>query len=228
MYSGVKVERGVGDVDHIGVGGCSVWLLVSTVSRGIRWFDYGVGYLTEEFVIINVYAPCEFEAKKELWDQLSTVVLSSVNLCLCVCGDFNSVRSVDERKGRGGFFRQREADVFNNFIHDNLLIDLPICGRLFTWYKGDGVSMSRINRFLLSNKWCKKWPNCIQVAYQRGLSDHVPLLLHVDDVNWGLRPPWMLKCWSDYPGYANFLREKWGSFDCHGWGGFVLQKKLKK
>ena len=76
---------------------------------------------------------------------------------------------MDERKGRSAFFRQAEADNFNKFIDDSFLVDLPICGRLFTWFKGDGVSMSRIDCFLLSSNWCQIWPNCIQVAYQRGV-----------------------------------------------------------
>jgi len=83
------------------------------------------------------------------------------------------MRCVEERKGRGNVFRQTDADCFNKFIIDSLLIDLPIYGRLFTWYKGDGVSLSRLDCFLLSDKWCQKWPTCIQIAYQRGLSDHV-------------------------------------------------------
>jgi len=49
--------------------------------------------------------------------------------------------------------------MFNNFIEENMLIDLPLCGRLFTWYRGDDVSMSRLDRFLLSEKWCEVWPN---------------------------------------------------------------------
>ena len=120
-----------------------------------------------------------------------------------------------------------DADCFNNFIDSNFLIDLPICGRLFTWFRGDGISMSRLDRFLLPEKWCEVWPTCIQVAHQRGLSDHVPLLLHVDDANWGPRPLRMLKCWADFPGYDDFVRNTWGSFLVDGWRGFVLRKKLK-
>jgi hypothetical protein len=52
-------------------------------------------------------------------------------------------------------------------------------------------------------------------------------MLYVDDVNWGPRPFRMLKCWSDFPGYGDFVREKWGSFTCQGWGGYVLQQKFK-
>ena len=106
-------------------------------------------------------------------------------------------------------------------------MDLPICGRLFTWYRGDGLSMSRLDRFLLSVNWCSVWPNCTQVANQRGLSDHVPLVLTADDENWGPRPLRMLKCWADFPGYSQFVRDKLDSLNIEGWGGFVLKEKLK-
>jgi len=117
--------------------------------------------------------------------------------------------------------------IFNKFIADGLLVDLPICGRLFNWYRGDGQSMSRLDRYLLSVNWCSAWPNCFQVANQRGLSDHVPLVLLVDVDNWGPKPLRMLKCWADFPRYAQFVREKWGSFNIEGWRDFVLKEKLK-
>ncbi|MCI58612.1 endonuclease/exonuclease/phosphatase family protein, partial [Trifolium medium] len=50
-------------------------------------------------------------------------------------------------------------------------------GQKYTWYKGDGTSMSRLDRFLLSEEWCLTWPNCVQVAQLRDLSDHCPLIL---------------------------------------------------
>lgn len=81
--------------------------------------------------------------------------------------------------------------------------------------------------FLLPEKWCEAWPNCIQVAYQRGLSDHVPLVLIVDEANWGPRPLRMLKCWADYSGYSDFVNQQWSSFEVHNWGGYVLKQKLK-
>lgn len=73
--------------------------------------------------------------------------------------------------------------MFNKFIDDGALVDLSICGRLFTWFRGDGFLMSRLDRFLLSFNWCTVWPNSIQVANQRDLSDHVPLELYVDEDN---------------------------------------------
>ena len=124
-------------------------------------------------------------------------------------------------------FRQVDADNFNNFINGSFLIDLPLCGRFFTWYRGDGISMSRIDGFLVSSKWCDFCPNCIQVAHQWCLSDHVPLVLNVDDANWGPRPLRLMKCCADYVGYAEFVCEKLNSFSLDGWGGHVLKMKLK-
>jgi hypothetical protein len=37
----------------------------------------------------------------------------------------------------------------------------------------------------------------------------------------------MLKCWSEFPGYNQFVRSKLQSFHLEGWGGFVLKEKLK-
>ncbi|MCI78578.1 endonuclease/exonuclease/phosphatase family protein, partial [Trifolium medium] len=69
------------------------------------------------------------------------------------------------------------------FIEDNGLVDLPLSGRSFTWFNGDGLSMSRLDQFLLSEYWCLTWPNSMQMAQLRGLSDHCPILLSVDEEN---------------------------------------------
>lgn len=108
-----------------------------------------------------------------------------------------------------------------------MLIDLPLCSRRYTWFKGDGLSMSRIDRFLLSEEWCLQQTNCVQVALLRGLSDHCSLQLFVDEKNWGPRPSRMLKCWQDMSGYKKIVCDKWKSFQIDGWDCYVLKEKLK-
>jgi len=115
---------------------------------------------------------------------------------------------------------------FNQFIDGNILFYLPLCGKNFTWFRGDGVSMSRLDRFLLSEDWCTIWPNMVQRALNRGLSDHCPILLSMDDENWGPRPRRMLKCWGDLPSYKQFVRDNLQFYHIEGWGGFVLKEKL--
>jgi len=53
------------------------------------------------------------------------------------------------------------------------------------------------------------------------------LVLTVDDSNWEPRPLRLLKCWADYQGYVEFVREKLIAFSLDGWGGHVLKMKLR-
>jgi hypothetical protein len=87
--------------------------------------------------------------------------------------------------------------------------------------------MSQLDRFFLSDKWCLTWPNCIQVARLRGLSDHCLIVLSVYEENWGPKPFRMLKCWVDVPSYKQFVTDQWLSFQIEGWDGFVLKEKFK-
>ncbi|GAU18974.1 hypothetical protein TSUD_178910 [Trifolium subterraneum] len=112
----------------------------------------------EEFFVANVYALCDFGAKQQLWDSLLVRIQALGRSRACVCGDFNVVRSVEERRSASG--------------------------------RGDGISMSRLYRFLLSGEWCLTWPNFTQVARMRGLSDHCPIVL-----------------------------DKWNFYQVDGWGG---------
>jgi hypothetical protein len=72
-------------------------------------------------------------------------------------------------------------------------VDLPFHGPKFTWFKGDDISMSHLDRFLLSEEWCFNWPNYKQVAHLSNLSDHCALVLSASEEDWGLRPSRMLK-----------------------------------
>jgi exonuclease III len=176
-----------------------VW---SSVSRDhVLWCHGRFLSSGEEFHVANVYGPCDSAAKQGLWDSLSLRLQSLGGKRVCVCGDFNAVRCVDERRSLRVGQRPLDHIAFSRFIDDTFLIDLPLSGRKFTWYKGDGVTMSRLDRFLLSEEWCLTWANCTQAAQLRGISDHCPLILSSDEENWGPRPLRMLQCWREVPGY---------------------------
>ena len=162
-----------------------------------------------------------------MWDCLSNRLARLVDKKVCICGDFNAVQNGEERRSVRNSVSDVDYVSFNGFIDDNLLVDLPLHGQKYTWFKGDGKSMSRLDRFLLLEEWCMEWPNCIQVALLRGLSDHCALVMSIDVENWGPRPSRLLKCWQDTPRYKLFVSEKWKSFQISGWGGYVLKEKFK-
>jgi exonuclease III len=129
-----------------------VW---SSVSRDhVLWCHGRFLSSGEEFHVANVYGPCDSAAKQGLWDSLSLRLQSLGGKRVCVCGDFNAVRCVDERQSLRVGQRPLDHIAFSRFIDDTFLIDLPLNGRKFTWYKGNGVTMSRLDRFLLSEEWC--------------------------------------------------------------------------
>jgi len=125
---------------------------------------------------------------------------------VCIAEERQSGREVPRLLG---------SETINSFIDDNVLFDLRLVGRSFTWYRGDGKSMIGLNIFLLYNRWCSTWPKCIHVTQMRDLSDHSPIVLLVDEQNWGHKPFRMLKC------------ERSRSFQVEGWGGFVIKEKFK-
>lgn len=90
----------------------------------------------DEFYLFNIYAPCDNGAKQLLWNSLSEYLQRLVGKNICLCGDFNAVRSTEERRSRGAAICSKDCDSFDDFIDNNILEDLPLHWRSFTWYKG--------------------------------------------------------------------------------------------
>ena len=100
---------------------------------------------------INVYAPQDLDVKSSLWEKNSRII-NSIDAAWCIFGDFNEVRNVDERKNP--CFNRRGAELFNNFITGDDLIDIPLGGKRFTRVSDDGLKFSKIDRFLINNRFC--------------------------------------------------------------------------
>jgi len=122
----------------------------------------------------------------------------------------------------------REIKGFNEFIEKSELVDIPLVGRKFTWYKPNGLVKSRIDRVLVSKEWLEAWPLCQQFILNRSISDHCAVVLKEVFVDWGLRPFRSLDVWQKDSRFKDFVRLKWDSFDVQGSGIYVFKEKLKK
>ena len=80
----------------------------------------------EKFYLVNVYAPCDLVAQRIHWTRLSALIGKYADKNIGLCGDFNAVRSIDERRGVGAVQRVVGCATFNNFIDPSLLVDLPL------------------------------------------------------------------------------------------------------
>lgn len=145
--------------------------------------------------MVNVYFPCDLRGKRLMWEEIASQMEIRGGEKWCILGDFNSIKDVSERKGVDGYNGSEEIQLFGDFIAEARLIDLPLVGRKYTWYKVDGSTMSRLDRFLLSEEWQNEWPELSQWGLKRSVSDHCAVMLKEREVNWGLKPFRMMKCW---------------------------------
>lgn len=122
----------------------------------------------------------------------------------------------------------REMLEFDEFIDDLGLNDLPLAGRKYTWHRSDGTSMSRIDRFLLSDEWLLLWEDLTQWGLERSVSDHCAIMLKSTTKNWGPKPFRTMNCWFDHKESEKLVADKWKDFNIAGWGSFVFKEKLKQ
>ncbi|GJT88993.1 RNA-directed DNA polymerase, eukaryota [Tanacetum coccineum] len=87
-----------------------------------------------------VYAPQETSSKRLLWEYLA-ILLRRWNGEAIIMGDFNAVRSKEERLGY--VFNRSCARLFDKFISSSGLVDINLEGYTFTWSHPSASKMSR-------------------------------------------------------------------------------------
>lgn len=85
-----------------------------------------------------------------------------------------------------GSITQRRG--FGSFIEDMELVDVLVLGKKFSYFGKDGKSMSRIDRFLLSEGLVTRWGVKAKWIGDRDISDHCPAWLVYSELNWGPKP----------------------------------------
>lgn len=121
----------------------------------------------------------------ELWNFIYAI-MSSWQGSIVTFGDFNEVRNESER--RGSSIDERATNKFNEFIRHNNLIDVKIVGSNFTWIKGGGTKLSKLDRFLINDCFDFTWPNSEVSTDARIFSDHKPLIQHQSKRCYGNSP----------------------------------------
>ncbi|KAL4384774.1 hypothetical protein GQ457_15G024410 [Hibiscus cannabinus] len=103
-------------------------------------------FLQNDFkcALINVYGPNEDGERVLLLNNLKNHI-GGLNIPVILGGDFNVVRSMDERIGAN--LNRGAMDCFSEFIDDLSLLDLPLNGGWFTWSNfRERPSFSRLDR----------------------------------------------------------------------------------
>ncbi|GJQ94752.1 RNA-directed DNA polymerase, eukaryota, reverse transcriptase zinc-binding domain protein [Tanacetum coccineum] len=168
-----------------------------------KWMNFA-----EDYFLINVYGPHHQPDKSNLWDSHRSFIQShGGNIILF--GDMNEVRCESERFGSS--FSSSDAAVFNSFIHDVGLKDLPIGGKMFTGMNKIGTKLSKLDCFLISNNTIHAHSNLQVTVHDRVWSDHSPILLHCKKTDFGPIPFKKFHSWFDRKYFDVVVKEAWNS-----------------
>lgn len=96
---------------------------------------------------------------------------------------------------------------------------MSLVDRSFTWVRANGNAMSKFDRIMVSLDWLHRWPNATQYGLDRSISDHCPIMLKHNSLNWGPRPFRLYNCWMKELGFVELVKKKYSSFVVHGLGG---------
>ncbi|XP_075665423.1 uncharacterized protein LOC142635093 [Castanea sativa] len=144
----------------------------------------------------------------------------------CLVSDFNIIRYPNERLGCEYFSPTLFA--FSDFIENNSLVDLPLEGASFTWFRDSGLpSMSRIDKALVSLEWEEHFENVSQRMLPRILSDNCPLLLEAGVVRRGRSAFKFENMWLKTEGFVDRVKQWWDGYSFEGSPSFFLAQKLK-
>lgn len=134
----------------------------------------------------------------EFWNQL--------NLPYLLIGDFNEIIHISERGSNVA--SQKGTDDFKNFINTSHLVEIPSSNGWFTWFRG--ASKSKLDRLFVNPEWFTFFPNLQLSLLKRNLSDHCPLLVNSEIINWGPKPFRFQNAWLSHHGCMETIRETWG------------------
>lgn len=96
-------------------------------------------------------------------------------------------------------------------------MDLPLEGRLYTWSSfRDSLSMSRLNRFLISKGWEEHFPGMVQSCLPRVTSDHCPILLECGGSRDGCTPFRFENMWPKEVDFLGRVGDWWFGYEVEG------------
>ncbi|PNX55418.1 cysteine-rich receptor-like protein kinase, partial [Trifolium pratense] len=151
--------------------------------------------------------------KRKLWSELIAFKLNNVKGEWVLGGDFNAILNSGERRGCNGGSMRNERIEFGLFVDSMELVDIPVAGKKFSWFSADGKTMSRLDRFLLSEGFIAKGGISGQWIGNRDISDHCPISLICSNTDWGPKPFKFNNCWIDHPEFKNFVSLFWGNLN---------------
>ncbi|XP_050909647.1 uncharacterized protein LOC127123473 [Lathyrus oleraceus] len=182
------------------------------------------------FYFVNVYSSRLLERKIILWSELEKLKNSFGFGWWSVGGDFNTIREKVERVGRNIKIRainMNEFHEFNELIDYMELVDIPSIENVFTWSNKKGSARRSLDRFLLSESFTGCWKIIGQTVGDKDISDHSPIWIKANDMDWEPKPFRVNSCWFENKDFKVFVEDIWRSSVMEGKQAYIMKEKFK-
>lgn len=185
---------------------------VSLVFSSAQMIGLSVESLAEHkqfFVSLN-YGLNLARERVSLWNDLRALFLQLGNSAWVLMGDFNVVRSPDERIVG---FDEVAASDFNNCLDEICMHNMVTKGYWFMWTNkrgGLGDNKSRLDRVLVNDGWLDLFRDSEVVGHAPGVSDHCALVLTVVPNRYKACPFRLFNFWMADSRFGDLLGSSWG------------------
>ncbi|XP_026398917.1 uncharacterized protein LOC113294756 [Papaver somniferum] len=209
----------------------NIWMSWNVNISAPKFFSITAQSITVEVggcLVTGIHAACLTVDRRELWEELE--FLNSQDKPWIAIGDFNTIMSVNEKKG-GRSPLTISMQEFNDCLNTCGLIQAPKSGVEFSWCNnraGTKRIMCNLDRAVYNAKWLEKYPGWSYKVNARGTSDHSALLganavmPKPDNV-----PFRALKAWLTHPYFLKLIKETW-EYNLIGNPVFIFLSKLKR
>jgi exonuclease III len=166
--------------------------------------------------------------RRILWQHLLSIKLRMVAGPWLLCGDFKSVRFLEEKWGLGSLNSYQLE--FHDCLNTLEVVDLNFSGCFFTWSnksEGDNFVARKLDRVLVNEEWlCQFGRTCVDFP-TRGISDHSPAVITVGTLpSFGPKPFKFYNYWLENKDYMEWLSNCWNQ-EVRGVPMYRLSRKMK-
>jgi hypothetical protein len=179
------------------------------------------------WALFVVYGATQGLDRRDLLQRLNFLKFSAGCLPWLIAGDFNVVRTTQEKWGSASLTCYEKE--FQHSVFSLEVDDLAYSCFFHTWTNkqaGSNVGLRKLDRVMANVNWLQHYGNTPVDFLERSLSDHSPSLVSVTKyVSYRPKPFKFFKFWVEHAQFLDWVDEGW-KIEVTGYAMFRLYSRL--